>query len=212
MNGNGQQQVYIVDDDRNVRLALEAVLSARGYQVQTYVSAVYFLASCDTGRESCVLADVRMPGMDGLELQEEIQRRGIPASTVIITGHADVPLAVRAIKAGAVDILEKPFDKQRLLDLLPRAFAAARQKLIVVQAAKRAQAKLVKLSQRETEVAELVRQGLSNKLIASRLAISSRTVELHRSHAMDKLGISTVAELIQMLLDAGATVAGHGRQ
>src|SRR5689334_2698960 len=108
-----QQRICVIDDDRAVRLTLEALLSANGYQVQQFVSAVHFLASCDGSTESCILADVRMPGMDGVELQEEIVRRGIPASTIIITGHADVALAVRAMKAGAFDVLEKPFDMEK---------------------------------------------------------------------------------------------------
>jgi two-component system response regulator FixJ len=204
-----QQCICVIDDDRGVRLTLEALLSAKGYQVQQFVSAVHFLATYDGTKEICVLADVRMPGMDGLELQEEIVRRGIPASTIIITGHADVTLAVRAMKAGAFDLLEKPFDMEKLVGLLPRAFAAAREKLHSLETADRAQTLLAKLSPRERQVAELLCEGLSNKAIAARLSLSARTVELHRAHVMEKLGVSAAAGVIQILLDARASPGRH---
>lgn len=195
--------VYVIDDDRAVRLTLDALLTAQGYQVQQFVSATNFLTHCDSAKATCVLADVRMPGMDGLALQEEIVQRRIPASTIIITGHADVGLAVRAMKAGAYHLLEKPFDKENLLQLLPGAFAAARAKLEEVETSTRAIRLLERLSSREREVAELVSQGLSNKMVAQHLSLSARTVELHRAHLMDKLELTTAAGLIQLLLEAG---------
>ena len=204
-----QQRICVIDDDRAVRLTLEALLTAKGYQVQQFVSAVHFLATWNGSEECCVLADVRMPGMDGVELQEEIVRRGIPVTTIIITGHADVSLAVRAMKAGAFDLLEKPFDMEKLLDLLPRAFAAARAKLERLQAMDRAQTLLAKLSPRERQVAELLCEGLSNKAIAARLSLSARTVELHRAHVMEKLGVSAAAGVVQILIDARASPPSH---
>lgn len=208
MESNTQGLVYIVDDDRDVRQSLDTILRVHGYEAQQFVSAMHFLANCDRTREACMLADVRMPGMDGLELQEQIVRRQIPVSTILITGHADVSLAVRAMKAGAFDLLEKPFDNQKLLDLLPRALAAAKEKLRRVQTMERAHALLAALSPRERQVAELVSEGLSNKLIAGRLSLSIRTVELHRAHVMDKLGVATVAALMQILFDARTETKG----
>jgi FixJ family two-component response regulator len=208
MESNEQGLVYIVDDDRDVRQSLDTILRLHGYQAQQFASAIQFLANCDRTREACMLADVRMPGMDGLELQEQTIRRHIPVSTIVITGHADVALAVRAMKAGAFDLLEKPFDNQRLLELLPRALAAAKEKLRRIQAMERAHGLLATLSPRERQVAELVSGGLPNKLIADRLSLSVRTVELHRAHVMDKLGVATVAALMQILFDTRAQTAG----
>jgi FixJ family two-component response regulator len=210
MEPSEQAQVYIIDDDRHVRDTLDAVLRVHGYQVQQFASAIHFLASCDRNRVACILADVRMPGMDGLELQEEIVRRRIPTSTIIITGHADVKLAVRAMKAGAFDLLEKPFDNQSLLKLLPLALAAAKEKLQRIQTMERARDLLAGLSPRERQVAELVSDGLPNKLIADRLSLSTRTVELHRAHVMDKLGVATVASLMNLFFDARAETTAPG--
>ena len=197
-----RRQVYIIDDDRDVRVTLETVLVSAGYEVQQFASGVHFLASCDRSSQGCVLADMRMPGIDGLQLQEEIERRRVPVSTIIITGHADVALAVRAIKAGAFDVVEKPFNNQKLLSLLPMAFSAAEKKVERLHATEQAHTLLTALSPREREVADLVGKGLSNKLVAQQLGLSIRTVELHRAHVMDKLGVTTVAGLMQILIYA----------
>jgi len=191
--------VYIIDDDRDVRVSLEAILSRQGYKVQTFASADQFLANCEMETASCVLADVRMPGIDGLQLQELITERSIPASTVMITGYADVPLAVQAIKVGAIDILQKPFSSSHILSVIPLALEDAKRKLKFFREQRRARELLGLLTRREQDVAELVVQGYASKEIAEKLRLSPRTVEYHRARLMSRLQISTVPALIKII-------------
>jgi two-component system response regulator FixJ len=197
---NEQKLVYIVDDDRQLGLALEVLLSGRGYEVLKFTSPLHFLSHVETATPSCALVDIRMPEMDGLQLQEEMVRRRIPTSSIMITGYADVGLAVQAMKAGAFDLLEKPFDNAKLLDLLPAALAAAKAKWRADQEIKKASSLFQRLSPREKEIAILLASGTSNKAVADRLALSPRTVEHHRASLMDKLEVSTLAGLIQLMM------------
>jgi FixJ family two-component response regulator len=199
MENNDTALVYVVDDDSDIRALLEAVLSSQGYKVQKFVSGAEFLANCDQHSASCVLTDVRMPGLDGFELQEEITKRGIPAGTVMITGYADVALAVRAIKAGVIDVLQKPFCQDRLLALVPVALENGHKKLQALREQRRADMLLRLLTPREYDVAKLVVAGHGSKAIAKEMNLSPRTIEFHRARLMNKLQISTVAALIKIV-------------
>jgi len=191
--------ICIVDDDESVRESLSELLDSAGYVVATFGSALKFLASTALQTCSCLVADIRMPEMDGLTLQEELNKRGHTFPVIIITGHGDVPLAVRAMKAGAADFLEKPFKEETLLAsveraLAPRAVGATRAADPAVQA------RMQQLTEREREVLDLVVAGLPNKVIGQKLSISFRTVEIHRSRVLSKMQAANVAELVRMVL------------
>ncbi|MEJ0028340.1 MAG: response regulator [Rhizomicrobium sp.] len=199
-----ERTVCVVDDDPDVRDSL-AVLLARRYRVQAFESARALLDAGIQARDTCVLADVRMPEMDGLALQREINRTipGLPV--IIMTGHGDVPMAVQAMKEGAVEFLEKPFERAALLGALENAFAhaalataAAVGTAAVDAAARRA------LTGREQDVFDLLVEGHQNKVIAHKLGISARTVEVHRARVMDKLGARSLADLVRLSLGRGA--------
>ncbi len=198
-------RVYVVDDDEAVREGLGALLRAHGYAVEAFDSAQAFLAAVGDrpqDRPACLLVDVRMPGMSGLDLQREMKRRSPGLPVVVITGHGDVPMAVAALKAGAADFLEKPFDVDVLLSSLAEALRSRR-----IPAADGGDAgdiarRLAELTPREREVMDLVIAGLSNKVIAHRLQIAVRTVEIHRGRVMDKMGARSLAELVRMAIRA----------
>ena len=195
--------VYVVDDDEALRDSLRWLLESEGYRAATYATAERFLAAYRPGVASCLLLDVRMPGLTGLEVQQELNRRGHPLPIIFITGHGDVPMAVNAVKNGAFHFLEKPFKDAHLLEVIEEAAAGG------PGPAERAQrycaaARLATLTQREREVLELVVNGRKNKQIAEALAISVKTVEAHRAHAMEKMGASSIAELIQASLSGKA--------
>lgn len=195
-----KSRVYIVDDDPGARDSLATLLASSGYRTEAFESAAKFLASNGPNRTGCVIADIRMPDMDGLELQEELVRRGTHLAVIIVTGHADVPLAVRAMKAGAVDFLEKPFDHAALLASIGRALEAAKPRAGHLIATKEMEARMATLTERERQVLELIVEGHANKVIAYHLSISPRTVELHRARVMDKLAVRSVAELVRTTL------------
>jgi two-component system, LuxR family, response regulator FixJ len=195
--------VYIVDDDEAVRDSLSILLDAKGYRVRSFGSAPEFLASARSLPIGCLIVDIRMPEMDGLELQERLTARALDFPLIIITGHADVPLAVRAMKAGAVDFIEKPFASETLLDSLGRALSRLALPSERDPATDTAVAKLALLSSREREVLEGLLAGLPNKSIAYDLAISPRTVEIHRARVMDKMGARSLSELVRLALAAG---------
>jgi two-component system response regulator FixJ len=178
--------VYIVDDDEAVRRSLSGLLESEGYTAASYSSGLGFLAAVSTLSAGCLIVDIRMPGMDGLELRESLTAAGVDFPMIVITGHGDVPLAVRAMKAGAVDFIEKPFAVMAILDSLKAAFARLDPAAQSGAAAAAAAAKLKLLSPREREVLEGLLAGLPNKSIAYDLAISPRTVEIHRAgHGQD---------------------------
>ena len=198
------ETIFIVDDDEAVRMSLAALLEMEGFATATFESAAAFLASDGPGRPGCLIADVRMPDMDGLELQEELVRRQAGLPVIVVTGHGDVPLAVRAMKAGAVDFLEKPYDEGLLLSAIRRALAESEQASERAAAAKEAQARIATLTERERQVLDLLAAGRPNKIIAYELDISPRTVEIHRARVMDKMQAKNLAELVRMVVAASA--------
>ena len=195
--------VYVVDDDEAVRESLAALLDAKSYTVRTFALARDFLAAAPTLRPGCLIADIRMPEMDGLELQRQLAARAFNFSLIVITGHGDVPLAVRAMKAGAIDFIEKPFAAEAILASVATASARLAKSGEDDPLAAAAAARLAALSPREREVLQGLLAGLPNKSIAYDLAISPRTVEIHRARVMDKMGARSLSELIRMSLAAG---------
>jgi two-component system, LuxR family, response regulator FixJ len=187
-----------------VRDSLSVLLEAKAYIVRSFASAPEFLDVAASLRPGCVIVDIRMPEMDGLELQRRLVDRALQFPLIVITGHGDVPLAVRAMKAGAVDFIEKPFAAEAILDSLATAFSRLVTRSESDAAAEGARAKLARLSPREREVLEGLLAGLPNKSIAYDLAISPRTVEIHRARVMDKMGARSLSELIRLALAVGA--------
>lgn len=192
--------VAIVEDDEAVLHSLRLLLEARGMEVVCHASAESFLASAGAQLPSCVVTDVRMPGMSGLELQRELKRRNLTMPIILITGHGDIAMAVAAVKAGAADFIEKPFDDEQLVASISAAVSSGEERRI--EAARRSQLKerMAELSSRQREVMQLVAEGLSNKEIAARLGISPRTVENYRAWVMERMGAANVAELVRMVM------------
>jgi RNA polymerase sigma factor (sigma-70 family) len=195
--------VHVVDDDASLRRALAFLLESGGWRVAPHDSAEAFLAAwSEPAAPGCLILDIRMPLMSGLELQRVLDGRGIGLPVIFLTGHADVAMAVEAMKLGASDFIEKPFKDQALLDAVAKAVrrdVARREECAARQALCE---RLEKLSPREREVARLVAEGLPNKVIGQRLDISERTVQVHRLHLMEKLEIHSAAELAQLMLRA----------
>jgi RNA polymerase sigma factor (sigma-70 family) len=195
--------IRVVDDEASLRRALVFLLESAGWQVAAYDSAEAFLAAWnEPAAPGCLILDIRMPLMSGLELQRILIERGIRLPVIFLTGHADVSIAVQAMKHGASELIEKPFKDQTLLDAVGQA---VRNDLARRDEASNRQAlrsRLDKLSPRELEVARLIVEGLPNKTIGQRLDISERTVQVHRLHVMEKLGIHSAAELTQLILKA----------
>jgi two-component system, LuxR family, response regulator FixJ len=196
-----QPTVYIVDDDPDVRDSLRVLLEASDFRVETFDSAVAFLLHPHAAH-ACVVTDVRMPGMDGLALQEELARRSEILPVIVMTGHGDVPLAVRAMRAGAIDFLEKPFEQDALVASVKRALEAQSLSLNRNAAAQAAEQMLSELTERERQVFELLVAGKPNKVVAFELDISPRTVEIHRARVMEKTGARGLAELVRLALAA----------
>jgi RNA polymerase sigma factor (sigma-70 family) len=195
-----ESRVHIVDDDDAMRDSLKWLLESRGLAVELYASGEAFLKAFDNNFRGCLVLDVRMPGMTGLDLYEQLQARASTLPVIFITGHGDVPMAVSALKKGAADFIEKPFNDQDMLRLIESCIKQDR-----AAAAKRAQnaslaQRLDSLTQREREVLDLVVAGKLNKQIADELGISIKTVEVHRSRVMQKMGANSVAELVQFAL------------
>lgn len=197
--------VFVVDDDPAMRDSLRWLIESTGVQVETFADAQTFLARIRPDVPGCLVLDVRMPGMSGLDLQAELARRGIGLPTIVVTGHAEVPMAVRAVKAGAIDFIEKPFSDQLLLDRVRQGIEMDR--LEREGRARRADVlrRLSLLTQREREVLDLVVAGRANKEIAAALHLSPKTVEVHRAHVMEKMQASSVAELVRLALFAQAS-------
>jgi two-component system response regulator FixJ len=197
------QTVFIVDDDEAVRESLAALLESNGFSTQTFPSALHFLARCDRGVNGCLLADVRMPEMDGLELQEKIAAEFPNLAVIIITGHGDVPIAVRAMKAGAVDFIEKPFEEETIVGTVKRGLEQAAQTRHHGAEAGAATSRLELLTPREREVLDGLVAGLPNKTIGYDLGISARTVEIHRARVMEKMQVRSLSALVRQALAAG---------
>ena len=195
--------VFVVDDDRAMRDSLSWLLDSVGLRVRSYATAAEFLADHDPAQPGCLVLDVRMPGMSGLDLQAELARRGVELPTIVITGHAEVSMAVRAVKAGALDFIEKPFSDQLLLDRVRQALEIDLEVREVRRRREDALRRLATLTAREREVLNLVVAGKANKEIASELGVSPKTVEVHRAHVMSKMCVDSLAELIRITLLAG---------
>ncbi len=204
--------VCIVDDDEAVRSALKLLLKTLGVPVLAYGSAQEFLAAFDPQRRGCLVLDIRMPGMSGLELQQELNVRGALAPIIFITGHGDVPMAVEAMQHGAMDFLQKPFRDQDLLDRINKALEKDRAGRELLGNRERIQARIADLTPREREVLTLVTAGKANKVIAADLNLSQRTVEIHRAHVMEKMGANSLAHLVRMVIEAGVPAPGASHQ
>jgi len=199
-----QGVVHVVDDDDAVRDSLAYLLTAAGLIVRTHASAEALLAGADAGLEQgCVLTDVRMPGLDGLALQRRLAALDPPFAVVVMTGHGDVPLAVRAMKAGAVDFLQKPFSESQLLAAVHQALAAQQRLAAAAAAAETAAARLNSLTRREREVLDGLVAGHQTKVIAQALGASPRTIEVHRGRVMEKLGVQSLPDLVRLVQAAG---------
>lgn len=192
--------VFIIDDDQQVREALELLMESVGLNARTFASGQVFFEHFDPMVPGCVITDIRMPGMSGLELQKKLKQEPMQPPVIIITGHGDIPMAVDAMQSGAVDFIEKPFNDQRLLDSVHRAIemdAAARgQATQIAQIRERIES----LTPREHEVMNLITQGKRNKIIADELHVSQSTVEAHRAKVMEKMQASTMSDLMRMVL------------
>jgi FixJ family two-component response regulator len=193
--------VYVVDDDEAVRKSLRRLLQSVGLAVEIFASAHEFLTRYDPQQAGCVLLDVRMPEMTGLELQEQLNVHGTIIPVIFITGHADVPMAVEAMRHGAYDFLEKPFQDQDLLHRVRSAIAQDNANRTRLEHRDAIQDRLVSLTPREREVLDLVTSGKANKVMAAELGVSQRTVEIHRARVMEKMGASSLAHLVRMVMD-----------
>jgi two-component system response regulator FixJ len=192
--------VFVVDDDKEVRDALQLLMESVGLQVETFGSAQEYLDQFDGERPGCLVLDIRMPGMSGLELQARLAAESVHPPIVIITGHGDVPMAVRAVQAGAVDFVQKPFNDQSLLDSVHRAIEQDAVQRGEVSRIRDIEERLSRLTPREREVLDLVIAGKRNKVIAADMNISQSTVEAHRAKVMEKMQASTLSDLMRMML------------
>jgi len=189
--------IYVVDDDPSVRDSTELMLKSVGFNVKTFGSAQDFLKVNLREDLGCLVLDVRMPGMSGLELQEKLVSAKTPLPVIFITGHGTVPMSVRAMKAGAVDFLQKPFEEQDLLDAINRALARQREKKSKRDQAEELQRRLKALTPREYEVFSLLATGMANKEIAYELGASERTIKAHRARIMEKMNAGSLADLVR---------------
>ena len=195
---DGEKLVHVVDDDDSVRRSVGFMLKTSGYKVCSYASGTEILKVAKDLQPGCVLLDIRMPDMDGLEVQEALQERGVTLPIIIMTGHGDVPLSVRAMKAGAIDFIEKPFEKQVLIAAVEEGFATLKRADSARDRSKDAVVRLQVLTAREREVLDGLAQGLPNKTIAYDLGISPRTVEIHRANLMTKLSVRSLSEALRV--------------
>ena len=200
--------VYVVDDDEAVRDSVQWLLEGQDFRVRCFESAETFLARYDPREVACMIVDIRMNGMSGLELQDRLVERGSPLPIAIITGHGDIPLAVDTMKKGALDFIQKPFKEEQLISLVERMLEQARSNFSEQQQTASRDALLAKLTGREAQVLERIVAGHLNKQIADDLGISIKTVEAHRANIMEKLGANTVADLLKIALKQTPARAG----
>jgi two-component system response regulator FixJ len=209
MTANEKQQlktkptVYVVDDDDGMRQALTALMTTVGYKAIPFARPTEFLAKYDANQPGCLVLDVRMPEMSGLEVQQQLNRAGSLLPVILITGHGDIPMAVQAMKDGAFDFLQKPFRDQELLDRINAALKQDAENRAIVELHADLKRRAESLSPREREVMGMVVDGRANKVIAIDLGLSERTVEIHRSNVMEKMGARSVAHLVKMHLTLG---------
>jgi FixJ family two-component response regulator len=202
---SGKPTIYIVDDDDGMRRALTGLMTTVGYHPVPFARPSEFLAQFDPKQPGCLVLDVRMPEMSGLEVQQQLNRTGTLVPVILITGHGDIPMAVQAMKDGAFDFLQKPFRDQELLDRINAALKQDAENRAAVERHADLKARAESLTPREREVMALVVDGKANKVIAIDLGLSERTVEIHRANVMEKMGARSVAHLVKMHL----TLAGE---
>ena len=193
--------VYIVDDDSGVRSSIRVLMKSVGLPAMPYAAAKEFLDAYHPNQPGCIVLDIRMPGMSGLELQEALNERGAVIPVIFITGHGDIPMAVEAMRHGAFDFLQKPFRDQDLIDRIQQALARDKETRESLREHGRTRARIASLTPREKEVLELLTSGKANKMMAQDLGLSQRTVEIHRAHVMEKMGAKSVAQLVRMVMD-----------
>jgi two-component system response regulator FixJ len=204
--------VHIVDDEESIRRSLDFLLRTAGFQVEKWPDGESFLKGADRAAPACVLLDVRMPGMDGLQVLSEMAERGFNFPVIVLTGHGDIATAVRAMRGGAVDFLEKPFERERLLQALDTGFIRLADREGQLEREEWARTQIALLTQREQEVLDGLACGYPNKTIAYDLGISSRTVEVYRANAMEKLGVTNFADALRVAFAAGMGSEKEWRQ
>jgi two-component system response regulator FixJ len=200
-----QPVVHVIDDDDAVRDSLRFLIECAGHTVRDYPSAKAFLEAlgpAGTPTPGCIVTDVRMPQMTGVELMQRLKELTISEPVIVVTGHADVPMAIEAMKAGATDFIEKPFDDETILSAVDSALAARNQSIAADQEQREAQARIATLSDREREVLDGLVEGKANKMIAFDLGISVRTVEVYRAHVMTKMQVKSLSELVRLAVTA----------
>jgi two-component system response regulator FixJ len=195
--------IFIIDDQASIRHALSEMLTVFGFTVEAYESADTFLATLDRSCSGCIVADVRMPGTDGIELTRELARRRISLPVVLVSGHADVPMAVAAIKAGAEDFIEKPIDDVQLVAAINRGLARLFEQRDQEKSTEMLASQFARLTPRQAEIFDLVATGYTSQAIAARLGISTRTVESYRAEIMDKMQAESVAVLVRQAIRLG---------
>lgn len=195
--------VFLVDDDEAIRHSASFMLRHAGFAVKTFPDGISFLEQVSEENSGCILLDVRMPGMDGLAVQNALNLRGVNMPVIILTGHGDVPVAVEAMKGGAIEFLEKPYEKKALVGAIENAFALLDNQSADDKRSVDAKAKLTSLTPREMEVLERLVAGLTNKGVAQALSISPRTVEIHRAHMMEKLQADSLSNALRIAFLAG---------
>jgi two-component system, LuxR family, response regulator FixJ len=202
VSNSDQRLIHLVDDDAAVRRSVGFMLKTSGHQVHAYESGLELLKNASKLDDGCILLDIRMPGMDGLEVQHELQEKGVGLPVIIMTGHGDVGLAVKAMKAGAVDFIEKPFEKATLISSIEEGFRRLSRREAMGDRKKDADVRLEALTPRERDVLNGLAEGLPNKTIAYDLGISPRTVEIHRANLMAKLEVRSLSEALRIAFAA----------
>jgi two-component system, LuxR family, response regulator FixJ len=193
--------IFVVDDDEAVRSSMKLLLKSVGLAATAIGSAQEFLAGYDQSQPGCLVLDVRMPGMSGLELQQQLNLRGATLPVIFITGHGDIPMAVEAMQHGAFDFLQKPFRDQNLIDRVQRALERDKENRLRLREKDSIRSHYETLTPRERDVLELVTQGKANKVMAGDLGVSQRTIEIHRARVMEKMGANSLAQLVRMVID-----------
>ncbi|MCA6114674.1 response regulator [Bradyrhizobium sp. WSM 1738] len=196
--------IALIEDDEAILRSLSMLLESRGIPVSPYASAESFLAASVTPSPQCVVSDVRMPGMSGIELQQELKKRGSAVPVILITGHGDIAMAVQAIKQGAFDFIEKPFNDERLIESISQAIESGHRRSVEQSERALLKARVAELSPRQIEVMQLVADGFSNKEIAHKLNLSPRTVENYRAWMMEKMAAKNLADLVRKVIALGS--------
>ena len=200
MHSDQRPTVYVVDDDESIRTLWRWLMESNGIAVKTFATAADFIESYRNGGAGCLVLDLKLPGMSGLELQQYLNRKDVEIPIVFVTGYGDVPAAVSALKGGAVDFIQKPFSHREVLSIIEKAFQRDAENREKRARRSRIAGRLAMLTEREREVLQRVIEGKPNKIIAAELDISMKTVEFHRAKVMEKMGVTSVAELVQFAM------------